>query len=233
MQLSSKEHFGLIESTFASTFGGLLDIKTEDLESGDINLCTNLLNEITNDDHTETILQSTRSEIINELDIDPQLLSLPQPPSSKPAKHKADDSKESQAHEGPPHKLLRQIPAEVPVPESSDVAASLSNKGVSSSILDHYLKPRSQLPYCKALSHRPTATSASTQRQFPAVTPNTTPLDSVTVISPATINSTAAFTPILRPPGMTRSQHFFSIATRIDARAMQISGDIEFHCSWR
>lgn len=36
-------------------------------------------------------------------------------------------------------------------------------------------------------------------------------------------------TPILRPPGMTRSQHFFTIATRIDARAMQISGDVEFH----
>jgi hypothetical protein len=28
---------------------------------------------------------------------------------------------------------------------------------------------------------------------------------------------------------MTRSQHFFTIATRIDARAMQISGDTEFH----
>ncbi|KAG1872238.1 hypothetical protein F4604DRAFT_1524705, partial [Suillus subluteus] len=42
-------------------------------------------------------------------------------------------------------------------------------------------------------------------------------------------NSTAAFTPILRLPGMTCSQHFFSIATRIDAHAIQISGDIEFH----
>lgn len=39
---------------------------------------------------------------------------------------------------------------------------------------------------------------------------------------------------------MTRSQHFFTIATRIDARAMQISGDVEFHlfmdmraeCAW-
>ncbi|KAG1861003.1 hypothetical protein C8R48DRAFT_544974, partial [Suillus tomentosus] len=29
--------------------------------------------------------------------------------------------------------------------------------------------------------------------------------------------------------GMTRSQHFFTIAMRIDARAMQISGNIEFH----
>ncbi|KAG2113704.1 hypothetical protein DEU56DRAFT_692292, partial [Suillus clintonianus] len=29
--------------------------------------------------------------------------------------------------------------------------------------------------------------------------------------------------------GMTRSQHFFTIATRIDARAMQITGDTEFH----
>ncbi|KAG2140102.1 hypothetical protein DEU56DRAFT_293234 [Suillus clintonianus] len=28
---------------------------------------------------------------------------------------------------------------------------------------------------------------------------------------------------------MTRSQHFFTIASRIDARAMQISGNIEFH----
>jgi len=28
---------------------------------------------------------------------------------------------------------------------------------------------------------------------------------------------------------MTHSQHFFTIATRIDARAMQISGDTEFH----
>ncbi|OAX36082.1 hypothetical protein K503DRAFT_772845 [Rhizopogon vinicolor AM-OR11-026] len=28
---------------------------------------------------------------------------------------------------------------------------------------------------------------------------------------------------------MTRSQHFFMIATRIDARAMQITGDIKFH----
>ncbi|KAG2159435.1 uncharacterized protein EDB93DRAFT_1075128, partial [Suillus bovinus] len=29
--------------------------------------------------------------------------------------------------------------------------------------------------------------------------------------------------------GMTRSQHFFTIATRIDAHAMQISGNTEFH----
>ncbi|KAG2038698.1 hypothetical protein BDR03DRAFT_821557, partial [Suillus americanus] len=40
--------------------------------------------------------------------------------------------------------------------------------------------------------------------------------------------------------GMTLSQHFFMITTRIDARAMQISGDVEFHlfmdlraeCAW-
>ncbi|KAG2349497.1 hypothetical protein BDR05DRAFT_972519 [Suillus weaverae] len=60
MQLSSMEHFGLVESTFASTFCGLLDIKTEDSESGDTDPCTNFLNEITNDNHTETILQSAR-----------------------------------------------------------------------------------------------------------------------------------------------------------------------------
>ncbi|KAG1849087.1 hypothetical protein C8R48DRAFT_582328, partial [Suillus tomentosus] len=48
------------------------------------------------------------------------------------------------------------------------------------------------------------------------------------------------FTPILRPPGMTLSQHFFTIATRIDAHTMQISGDVKFHlfmdlrakCTW-
>jgi hypothetical protein len=34
---------------------------------------------------------------------------------------------------------------------------------------------------------------------------------------------------IPRPPGMTRSQHFFTIAMRIDARAMQILGNIKFH----
>ncbi|KAG0697389.1 hypothetical protein DFH29DRAFT_878740 [Suillus ampliporus] len=219
MQLSSKEHFGLVESIFASTFGGLLDIKTEDSELGDTDSCTNLLNEITNDDHTETILQSARSEIINELDIDPQLLSMPQPPTCEPpasmeprqrAKRKADDSEESRARQGPPHKLLRQtetsqgnIPAEVPMPEASEVAASLLNK--------------------------PTATGASTQHQLPTATPDSTPPDPVAVISPAAINSAATLAPILRPPGMTRSQHFFTIATRINAHAMQISGDIEFH----
>jgi hypothetical protein len=134
-QLSSKEHFGLVESTFASTFGGLLDIKTEDL--GDTDPRTNFLNEITNNDnHTETILQLARSEIINELDIDPQLLSMPQPSScevpasieplqqAKPTKRKADDTvvisdSEHESAPKPPRKIMRHMTAAASVEVST------------------------------------------------------------------------------------------------------------------
>ncbi|KAG2148640.1 uncharacterized protein EDB93DRAFT_1250082 [Suillus bovinus] len=68
--------------------------------------------------------------------------------------------------------------------------------------------------------------SASTQCQLPAVIPSSTPPNPVAAISPA---GTTALAPILRPPGMTLSQHFFTIATRIDACAMQISGNTKFH----
>ncbi|KAG1777619.1 hypothetical protein EV702DRAFT_1196833 [Suillus placidus] len=217
MQLSSKEHFGLVESTFASTFGGLLDIKTEDSESGDTDPCTNFLDEITNDNHTETILQLARSEIINELDIDPQLLSMPQPstgscelPASiepleraKPVKCKADDNviiSESEPEDSgqpraaacePPCKIMWHMMAAT----SPEVAAL---QGISPITLDHFLKPRSRLPYCKAPSRWPTDTDGSTQCQLPAVTPSSTP--------PNPVAGTIALAPILRPPGMTLSQ---------------------------
>jgi len=93
---------------------------------------------------------------------------------------------------------------------------------IPSATLDQYLKARSRLPYRKALSQLPTP-------------PTTVPSTTITgggislcqpTVSPA-LNS--ELSPPLPPPGMTRSQHFFTIATRIDARAMQISGDTEFH----
>lgn len=139
-RLSSKEHFGLVESTFVSTFGGLLDIKTEDLESGDTDPCTNFINEITNDNHMETILQSARSDIINELDIDPQLLSMPQPSScevpasieplqqAKSTKRKAGDTvvisdSEQESARKPPRKIIRHMTAAASV-DVLDVTAS-------------------------------------------------------------------------------------------------------------
>ncbi|KAG1743758.1 uncharacterized protein EDB91DRAFT_1051073, partial [Suillus paluster] len=239
IQTTSEEHFGLVKSSFASTFGGLLDAL-----SGEGN------------DAVDLALQSARSEILEELNIDPQLLSQPQAPfdaqlsltttiptvaevtdtseanshlavmtaNTQPqptTKRKADDNEPEDSGQArpaacrPPRKIMRHMTAaaSVNVPE---VAASqvstlfLSHfppstpiipssdphlQGISPSItLDHFLKPRSRLPYCKAPSQWPTDAGASTQ-----------------------------------PPGMTRSQHFFTIATRIDACAMHISGDVEFH----
>lgn len=75
----SNEHFGLVESSFASTFGGLLDVKTED-SPVDLNMSGNKLLEALGDDGdaVDLVLQSTRAEILEEFDIDPRLLSMPE-----------------------------------------------------------------------------------------------------------------------------------------------------------
>ncbi|KAG2738561.1 hypothetical protein P692DRAFT_20758243, partial [Suillus brevipes Sb2] len=234
----SNEHFGLVESSFASTFGGLLDIKAED-SPVDLNMSGNKLLEALSDDGdtVDLALQSTRAEILEEFDIDPQLLSMPEAqagpllahphatpvssigtPDAQPQamrKRKADDDtiviSNSETNELPPRKMMRHLTATptVAAPEVRVIASSS--------------QPRSRLPYSKVLSRPLMATSAGTLNWQPPHEDTANDL-----------------TPILRPPGMTRSQHFFTIATRIDARAMQISGDVEFHlfmdmraeCAW-
>ncbi|KAG1766656.1 hypothetical protein EDD22DRAFT_773799, partial [Suillus occidentalis] len=239
----SNKHFGLVKSSFASTFGGLLDIKAED-SPVDLNMSGNKLLEALGDDGdaVDLALQSTRAEILEEFDIDPQLLSMPEAqagpllahphatpvssigtPDAQPhatRKCKADDDtiviSDSETNKLLPRKMMRHLTA-MPTVAAPEVRAS---QGIPPATLDHYLKPRSRLPYSKVLSWPLMATSAGTLNQPP---------------HKDTAND---LTPILRPPGMTRSQHFF--ATRIDARAMQISGDIEFHlfmdmraeCTW-
>ncbi|KAG1780071.1 hypothetical protein EV702DRAFT_1194838 [Suillus placidus] len=221
----SNEHFGLVESSFASTFGGLLDVKAHQLIST-----------------LDLVLRSTRAEILEEFNIDPRLLSMPEAqaepllvhPHATPVssigrfgtdaqpqammKRKADDDtiviSDSKADELPPRKIMRHMTAAT----SPEVAAL---QGISPITLDHFLKPRSRLPYCKAPSRWPTDTDGSTQCQLPAVTPSSTP--------PNPVAGTIALAPIPRPPGMTLSQHFFTIAMRIDARAMHISSNVEFH----
>ncbi|KAG2124585.1 uncharacterized protein EDB93DRAFT_1258671 [Suillus bovinus] len=112
----SNEHFGLIESSFASTFGGLLDVLSDDGDAVDL------------------VLQSTRAEILEEFDIDPRLLSMPeaqaepllvhphatsvssigtdaQPQAMR--KRKADDDtiviSDSEADELLPHKIMQHM----------------------------------------------------------------------------------------------------------------------------
>ncbi|KAG2355769.1 hypothetical protein BDR07DRAFT_1381287 [Suillus spraguei] len=83
--IPSDEHFGLVTSSFASSFGGLLDIKAEDSESlVDLDLTgPKLLEALSADsDVANLALQSARSKIVEELNIDPQLLSQPQTPSN-------------------------------------------------------------------------------------------------------------------------------------------------------
>ncbi|KAG1774617.1 hypothetical protein EV702DRAFT_1047571 [Suillus placidus] len=240
----SNEHFGLVESSFASTFGGLLDVKAEEDSPIDLNMSRNKLLEALGDDGdaVDLVLRSTRAEILEEFDIDPWLLSMPEAqaepllvhPHATPVssigrfgtdaqpqamtKRKADDDtiviSDSEADELPPRKIMRHMTAAT----SPEVAAL---QGISPITLDHFLKPRSRLPYCKAPSRWPTDTDGSTQCQLPAVTPSSTP--------PNPVAGTIALAPIPRPPGMTLSQQFFTIAMRIDARAMHISSNVEFH----
>jgi hypothetical protein len=83
-EVPSKEHFGLIKSGFASTFGGLLDIKAEDSDSPvELDMTgPKFLEALGGDgDAVDLVLQPMRSEILEELNIDPQLLSMPQVPS--------------------------------------------------------------------------------------------------------------------------------------------------------
>ncbi|KAG2120220.1 hypothetical protein BD769DRAFT_1390413 [Suillus cothurnatus] len=117
----------------------------------------------------------------------------------------------------PPHKIMWHMTDAT----SIDVPEVAISQGTSPVTLDHFLKPRSWIPYCKAPSQQPMDTGISTQCQLPTVTPSSTP--------PNPVAGTTALTPIPRPPGMTLSQQFFTIVTRIDARAMHISSDVEFH----
>ncbi|KAG1901602.1 uncharacterized protein F5891DRAFT_1187473 [Suillus fuscotomentosus] len=234
----SNEHFGLIELSFASTFGGLLDVKAKD-SPVNLKMSRNKLLEALSDDGdtVDLILQSTRAEILEEFDINPQLLSMPLSqagpllahPHATPVssiktdaqpqavrKRKADDDtiviSNSETNELLPRKIMRHLTA----------TPTEASQGIPPATLDHFLKPRSRLPYSKALSRPLMATSVGTPSQ------------------PQHEDTANIFTPILRPPGMTWSQHFFTIVTRIDACAMQISGDVEFHlfmdlraeCTW-
>ena len=81
-EVPSKEHFGLVNSGFATTFGGLLEIKTEDSPVELDMSGPQLLKALSSDsgDVVDLVLQSARSKIIEELEIDPQLLSVPQVP---------------------------------------------------------------------------------------------------------------------------------------------------------
>lgn len=75
--IPSGEHFGLVTSGFASTYGGLLDIKTEDSDMTG----SKFLEALSGDgDAVDLALLSARSEMLEELNIDPQLLSQPQAP---------------------------------------------------------------------------------------------------------------------------------------------------------
>lgn len=155
----SNEHFGLVESSFASTFGGLLDVKTED-SPVDLNMSGNKLLEALGDDGdaVDLVLQSTRAEILEEFDIDPRLLSMPEAqagpllahPHATPVssigtdaqpqamrKRKVDDDtiviSNSETNELPPHKIMRHLtamPTEVAAP---DVRVIASTSQVSSS----------------------------------------------------------------------------------------------------
>ncbi|KAG0700040.1 hypothetical protein DFH29DRAFT_876907 [Suillus ampliporus] len=266
MQVPSMEHFGLVKSSFASTFGGLLDIKTEELD--DPYPFTKLLDELANNDPSqmESILQSARVEVVEELDIDPRLLSMPEMPSKEPTadleqprsvKHKAQDAdvvSDSSNHPQPPCKVTKHAESQSchdKVPLSADVAAKSLPCPLLTTDLDQYFKPASRLPYRKTLKQQ--------QLQIPSgVAPSAHPTsqDSTGTVSHPINQSSVrvadnsgdptehepppnvpdnrnpanhCLTPIAKPPGMTRSQHFFTIATRIDARAMQITGDTEFH----
>ncbi|KAG2148641.1 uncharacterized protein EDB93DRAFT_1250085 [Suillus bovinus] len=131
----SNEHFGLIKSSFASTFGGLLDVKAEDSPIN-LNMSENKLLKVLSDDGdaVDLVLQSTRAEILEEFDIDPRLLSMPeaqaepllvhphatsvssigtdaQPQAMR--KRKADDDtiviSDSEADELLPHKIMQHM----------------------------------------------------------------------------------------------------------------------------
>jgi len=74
--MPSNEHFGLVESSFASTFGRLLDIKAEEDSPIDLNISRNKLLEVLgkDGDAVDLVLQSMRAEILEEFDIGPRLL---------------------------------------------------------------------------------------------------------------------------------------------------------------
>jgi hypothetical protein len=155
----SNEHFGLVESSFASTFGGLLDIKAED-SPVDLNMSGNKLLEALSDDGdtVDLALQSTRAEILEEFDIDPQLLSMPEAqagpllahphatpvssigtPDAQPQamrKRKADDDtiviSNSETNELPPRKMMRHLTA-TPTVAAPEVRVIASSSQVSSS----------------------------------------------------------------------------------------------------
>jgi hypothetical protein len=83
-EVPSKEHFGLVKSGFATTFGGLLEIKVEDSPIQLDMTGPKFLEVLSRDgDAAELALQTARSDMLEELNIDPQLLSMPQAPLSK------------------------------------------------------------------------------------------------------------------------------------------------------
>ncbi|KAG1785108.1 uncharacterized protein HD556DRAFT_1435280 [Suillus plorans] len=173
VETPSEEHFRLVKSSFVSMFGGLLDVKAEESPVELDMTGPKLLEPLSGEgDALNLALQSARSEILEELNIDPQLLSQPQAPFDAQL-------------------TLSCPPATTTIPTAAVAEVADTSK---------------------ATSH------------LAAITTNTQPqptmkrkADDIVAISEN------------EPPGMTRSQHFFTIATRIDARAMQISSNIEFH----
>ncbi|KAG2117883.1 uncharacterized protein F5147DRAFT_648321 [Suillus discolor] len=224
VETPSEEHFRLIESSFVSMFYGLLDVKAKESPVELDMTGPKLLEALSSEGDTLDLALQSASKAMSHLAV---IMTNTQPQPTM--KHKADDivtiSENESEDSGQPRAAACKPPHKIMWHMTTTTGAD-TPEGISPVTLDHYLKPRSRLPHCKALSQRPSDASASTQCQLPAVIPSSTPSNLVSVISPA---GTAAFAPILRSPGMTRSQHFFTIATRIDACAMQISGNIEFH----
>ncbi|KAG1753244.1 hypothetical protein EDB19DRAFT_1902900 [Suillus lakei] len=202
------EHFGLVKSSFTSTFGGLLDIKTEELD--DPYPFTKLLNKLADNDPSqmESILQSARVEVVEELDIDPRLLSMPEMPSKEPtadleqprsAKRKAQDAdmvsdgSDSSNHPQRPRKVTKHAESQSrcdKVPLLAVTSAKSLPCPLLTTDLDRYFKPTSCLPYCKTLKQQ--------QLQIPSGVAASAP--------PTSQDSTGTVShPINQSPGLSES----------------------------
>ncbi|KAG1750909.1 hypothetical protein EDB19DRAFT_1825130 [Suillus lakei] len=204
-EIPSEEHFGLVKLSFASTFSGLLDIKVKESPVELDMTGPKLLKALSGDsDAADLALQSARSKILKELNIDPQLLSQSQAPFnvqpllscssvmttipiaevtniSKAKSHSAVIMTDTQPH---PTKKCKADDIIIVFKSDSGQSRSVACKPPCK-IIQHLSTTGVDAPEVAASpSNQPMATSTSTQYQLPVVTPTSTPPNSLTEMMP-------------------------------------------------
>ncbi|EGO25016.1 hypothetical protein SERLADRAFT_438621 [Serpula lacrymans var. lacrymans S7.9] len=227
--INTKESFGLGPSNHSSTFGGLIEVKTEaDFDEQDLSL-----------DQLVLDAEIEPTSILQCLDIDPNLLTYA---SSQPGEMMAITEPTALADSSQSGPLKRKVPFYDLTEELGPIAGALEGP----------LQKKSRIPTAQETTANTLSTSATNAPSTPATnassiqakgTPSTSNIISMffapgsKTVAPkcpsdkhTSQNLMAAFSPLADPNlnGLSRSQRIFSISTGIDPRSLTLNSSAEF-----